>query len=339
MKKYVYVIVGIVLVIVACILVVIFKKDNSEELIVRNKDFLYLGSYNDELDITEYYVITNYEDFINTFDSDIIKEENFNTNNYVVVPIRYDSCTDKNVTPTDYTIKDNKINITVKYEANCGVCAPAYMYYVLKVDKSITSAIVDINYKAINNPHCDPYISYKPLIYLYPEKEENVIVKLGYPNLLTTTYPKYTNEWNVVAKPNGELIDKSGRTYYGLYWEAINNIKEDFKDGFIVSKDELLTFLEEKLSVLGLTEREANEFIIYWLPKLEENEYNLIRFEDMETVNKEMPLTISPAPDTVIRVFMVYKPVDSKINITEQKLETPVRNGFTVVEWGGSLIK
>lgn len=339
MKKYIHVIVGIILVIVACILVVIFKKDNNEELIVQNKDFLYIGSYVDEIDIAEYYVLTNYEDFINKFDSDAIKEEDFATNNYVVIPIRYDSCTDKNVTPTDYTIKDNKINITVKYEASCGVCVSEYMYYVLKVDKSITSAIVDINYKAVNDPHCDPNISYKPLIYLYPEKEENVIVKLGYPNLLTTTYPKYNNEWNVVAKPSGELIDKSGRTYYGLYWEAINNIKEDFNDGFIVSKDELLTFLEEKLSVLGLTEREANEFIIYWLPKLEANEYNLIRFEDIETVNKEMPLTILPTPDTVIRVFMVYKPVDSKINIKEQKLETPTRNGFTVVEWGGSLIK
>ena len=34
--------------------------------------------------------------------------------------------------------------------------------------------------------------------------------------------------------------------------------------------------LEEKLAILGLTERESEEFIVYWLPKLEKNKYNYI---------------------------------------------------------------
>ena len=52
-----------------------------------------------------------------------------------------------------------------------------------------------------------------------------------------------------------------------------------------------------------------------------------------------MPLDINPEPNTVIRVLMDYKPLDNKINIKEQQLSTPTRKGFTVVEWGGSLIK
>ena len=52
-----------------------------------------------------------------------------------------------------------------------------------------------------------------------------------------------------------------------------------------------------------------------------------------------MPLKVSPKPDTVIRVFMDFKPLDKKIEIKEQKLTKQTRKGFTIVEWGGSLIK
>ena len=78
---------------------------------------------------------------------------------------------------------------------------------------------------------------------------------------------------------------------------------------------------------------------MYWLPKLEENEYNLIRFASRDIIDSEMPLDINPKPDTVIRVLMEYKPLDNKINIKEQNLTKVERNGFTVVEWGGTLIK
>ena len=112
----------------------------------------------------------------------------------------------------------------------------------------------------------------KPIIYLYPEKEENVKIKLGKKEKLTCTYPKYEDEWEVIAKPNGDLTDiKTGRSLYALYWEGINSEKCDFKEGFCVKGEDSISFLEEKLAMLGLNEREANEFIVYWLPKLEVN--------------------------------------------------------------------
>ena len=73
---------------------------------------------------------------------------------------------------------------------------------------------------------------------------------------------------------------------------------------------QFLPFLEEKLALLGLTEREANEFIIYWLPKLENNQYNFIRFQTIEEINKNMPLTVTPNPDSIIRVMMEFKALD-----------------------------
>lgn len=336
MKKRIFISLGIVVIIIIGVLIIFIRKNN--QTITPNNNFIYMGIFRESIIDEENYVFTNYNDYHNKFNSNELTENDFNNHNYVLVSIRYDSCSESDITPTDYTIKGNNIDVMVKYKASCGVCATEYMYYLLKVDKSITSANVNITYEAINTIDCDSNISYKPLIYLYPQEETNVIVKLGYPELLTTSYPKYNDEWNIVAKPNGELIDKSGRTFYGLYWEGINHIQDNFNDGFVVSREETSSFLEEKLSILGLTEREANEFIIYWLPKLEENKYNLIRFENMDNINHQMPLNIKPTPDTLIRVFMEYKPLDNKIDIKEQELLSPNREGFTVVEWGGSLI-
>lgn len=176
----------------------------------------------------------------------------------------------------------------------------------------------------------------KPLIYIYPTNDMNVKVKLGYPEKLTTTYPQYNDGWNVYAKTDGTLIDSDGKEYYGLYWEGVRKEKIEFNNGFIVSKEDLIPFLEEKLVILGLNARESNEFIIYWLPRLQKNKYNLIRFATKEEIEKEMPLNITPEPETLIRVFMEFKGVDKNVTINEQELNKVERNGYTVVEWGGS---
>ena len=336
MNKYIYILISLIIAIIIGIL--IFFGGNSSS-VISNDDFIYIGLFDESVVDDENYVFKDYNDFYNKFKSDKLTKNDFQNNNYALVTVVYNSCSESEITPTSYIINGNDINVLMKYKASCGVCAPEYMYYLLRVDKNIISANVDIKYEAINKPDCDPNVSYKPLIYLYPKEETNVIVRLGNSDLLTTTYPKYENEWNVIAKPNGDLIGESGRTYYGLYWEGFNHIQNDFSDGFVVSRDQLVQFLEEKLLILGLNEREANEFIIYWLPKLEENEYNLIRFEDINIINKQMPLDINPAPDTIIRVFMEYKPLEEKIDVKEQKLVSLNRKGFTVVEWGGTLIK
>jgi hypothetical protein len=124
-----------------------------------------------------------------------------------------------------------------------------------------------------------------------------------------------------------------------LYYEGLNTIETPKDEGFVVKGEDTILFLEEKLEILGLTEREANEFIIYWLPKLEVNEYNFIRFQTIEEINENMPLEITPTPDTIIRVMMEYKPLTEYMEVQEQSLTTPIREGFTVVEWGGTEIK
>lgn len=184
-------------------------------------------------------------------------------------------------------------------------------------------------------------VDLKPIIYLYPESKIDVSVKLGYPDKLTVTYPKYDNGWNVTAYPDGTLtLKNTGRQLYSLFWEGVNTVSNGIReDGFIVEGKNISSFLEEKLSILGLNDREIEEFIIYWLPKMQNNKYNYIRFETKEEQDKNMPLIVNPKPDIVIRVNMEYKALDKRVSVKEQELNKAERNGFTVVEWGGTILK
>ena len=89
---------------------------------------------------------------------------------------------------------------------------------------------------------------------------------------------------------------------------------------------------------MGLTEAEMNEFIVYWLPLMEHNRYNLITFQG-DAYTNSAKLDITPKPDSLLRIFMVYVPIEEAVDIEPQQLETFERKGFTVVEWGGSYIK
>ena len=175
----------------------------------------------------------------------------------------------------------------------------------------------------------------KPVLYLYPIVKTDITVKFASPNLLTTTYPKYKDSWNVTANPDGSLYDANGRYYYGLYWEESSFKRIDFKTGFYVNAENAAEFLEEKLDILGFTQREANEFIMYWLPILEKNDQNLVYFELTQSREAYNSLNITPTPDSLLRVAIHVKQVDSPVNIEEQYLPTFQRKGFIAVEWGG----
>jgi hypothetical protein len=161
---------------------------------------------------------------------------------------------------------------------------------------------------------------------------------LNYDGELTHTYPKYPKSgWTVTAEPDGTLWDEKGQEYYALFWEGLPSKPLVPKDGFIVPGKETVAFLEEKLAYLGLNRREANEFIMFWLPQMENNPYNLIHFSGTE-YESMAGLTVTPQPETVIRVMMLTQPLQSKISFPLQDLSNlkKVRKGYTVVEWGGS---
>lgn len=180
----------------------------------------------------------------------------------------------------------------------------------------------------------------KPVIYLYPTEKMEISVKLNYLGKLMHSYPKYPkNGWKVIAEPNGTLWDHHGLEFYGLFWEGVPSKPLLPNDGFVIEGCNTAKFLEEKLAYLGLNRREANEFIMYWLPRMENNPYNLIHFSG-DAYLKQAELLVTPVPQTFIRVMMLTKPLSSKIDFPLQNLSKlrRSRKGFTLVEWGGSEI-
>ena len=180
-----------------------------------------------------------------------------------------------------------------------------------------------------------------PIIYLYDEQEREANVKLDLNGELTCTYPKYdeSNGWTVKTSADGVLTDNNGRQYEYLYWEADVDMEPDFSNGFCVRGEDSAVFLEKALSDLGLSDTEANAFIMYWLPDLEENPYNVIAFQT-DTYEEVAKLNVDPLPDTVVRVNMLFYGSDEYVEIQAQELSAmnpslEEREGFVLVEWGG----
>ena len=193
--------------------------------------------------------------------------------------------------------------------------------------------------EAWEDPDIDtPSTPEKPVIYLYPETETEITVQLDYSGELTCTYPTYIDGWKVTAAPDGTLTDEKGQTYNYLYWEGEGAEQYDFSQGFCVAGADTVAFLEDALAQLGLTRKEVNEFIVYWLPQMEQNPYNLIAFQQ-ETYTEAAKLTVTPTPDSILRVFMAWKPLEKPVDIPDQTLPIFERRGFTVVEWGGAEVQ
>ena len=178
----------------------------------------------------------------------------------------------------------------------------------------------------------------KPVIYLYPEETTDVYVDVKPNGGISISDPELGDGWHVKATPDSRIYNYAdGKNYPYLFWEGYAVDFETPEDGFVVASKDVDAFFNRKLSVLGMNAKEIADFKEYWVPKLSEKPYYFITFVDQETFNGYAPLTIDPQPDSLIRVFFDYKGLDRPVRVRAQHFETPARDGFTVVEWGGRL--
>lgn len=209
-----------------------------------------------------------------------------------------------------------------------------------EVDELLTETDNRITYEKENIEKPNPETA-KPVIYLYPEQETKVNVQLSFNGTLTSTYPTLPSEgWTVTAQPDGTLTDEEGRSYRYLFWEGVADVDWKQDSGFLVKAEDAREFLEQSLTQLGLNELEQNDFITYWLPKLEKNGESFVTFA-AEQYTDNAVLTVTPQPDSVLRVQMLISKVDDSNRAAFQKLpeqELPrfEREGFVLVEWGGT---
>ncbi|MBC7864761.1 MAG: hypothetical protein IAF38_17440 [Bacteroidia bacterium] len=184
-----------------------------------------------------------------------------------------------------------------------------------------------------------PTVCTKPVIYVYPKEKTEVSIKLEMKGKLGFTYPEYKTGWNFVVDSSG-TIEMDGKKFNYLFWEGETDLdgnKINFNEGFIVNKNDLTGFFEEKLSAMGLNSKESADYITYWVPLMSANEKNYVHFVFNEDFNEYAKLTITPKPDHVFRVFMVWANAaeNNFSKLTEQKIPSLDRKGFTVLEWGG----
>lgn len=240
------------------------------------------------------------------------------------------ACEDLDLSVADVN-KDNTINImdavNILNYVKGKECSPGIGERILTADLII----------AEDDPRAGMTL-YKPVIYLYPTKKTNVFVNLDFDGIFTCTYPRINDGWKVSAEPDGTLTAENGRKYGYLFWEGDTKVPMEFNEGFCVAGKDTEAFLVDKLSYMGLNDKEINDFIVFWLPRMQDNTYNVISFQT-DNYLQAAQLQVSPQPDTMIRVFMAWKRADYFVNIQAQKLEKIQRKGFALVEWGGTEVR
>lgn len=186
------------------------------------------------------------------------------------------------------------------------------------------------------------YMTEKPVIYLYPETTQSVQVKLAPVGQLQFTYPEYGTGWDLSVAPNG-TITHNGNNYPYLFWDAKTrfNRSSNFTEGYLVDQSNVVTFLEEQLTKIGLNNVEKTDFITYWGPRLIGKERVFIQFIWGTSADQFGKLDITPEPDHVNRLYIVWSGIDAATTIktpSPQLLPTFDRSGFDVLEWGGTEI-
>lgn len=203
---------------------------------------------------------------------------------------------------------------------------------------------VEINFITMEHTEI-PVTLEKPVIYFYSDQQLSASVSIDHPDLIFT-YPVSNGNWSINVQPDGTVLNNADKKVYPyIFWEGKSeNIAYDKKnnqvEGNLIASEDVVSFLESSLTSLGLNQKEQTDFITYWGPRMISSEYVFIQFVLDERVAESVgDLTITPAPESFRRVYMLFTPLNYPavpFEYKQQQFSTFNRTGFTVLEWGGS---
>ncbi|GAB5416104.1 MAG: hypothetical protein Crog4KO_13110 [Crocinitomicaceae bacterium] len=239
---------------------------------------------------------------------------------------------------THSLINENK---RLQLEASAGY-HDLQFYYSSEYHEEYTSMNIEAGYRYYFSVYFNPsevmIMTEKPVIYLYPETTQDIHVEVIPKGEFTFTYPKYDNGWDVTATPDGALKINDA-TYNYLFWEASEQLNpQDINSniGFVVPGEDITSFLEEKLTLAGLNSKERADFITFWAPRMTTHSDVFLQFHFNKTCDRFGKLNITPEPNSIYRIYMVWQPVDElRIAPKPQEILVMDRSGFSVLEWGG----
>ncbi|KAF9563453.1 hypothetical protein CPC08DRAFT_323610 [Agrocybe pediades] len=233
----------------------------------------------------------------------------------------------------------------------------------------------------------------KPVIYLFSPSPIEASVKLSLAPQwdFSAIYPVVPIEkavgkehhqevtWRVRSQPNGDLKElTTGLDVAYLFWEAhttpgsespqTSGSKEGSVEAFnpnsailnddnsvVLPVSKVTLYLDRALHALGLHTEARTSFITYWLLSILKHKNIAFRFVPQASYEQAAPLTVSPSPDVVSRVFMVFQgvsdeevpqwtkataKVEEDVSFWEDvvgidRKRTTDASLFRVVEWGG----
>ncbi len=183
----------------------------------------------------------------------------------------------------------------------------------------------------------------KPIVYLYPTEPTYIDVEVVAPGEVFVSDPQYpAGGWrDVLAYPSGDLVYQ-GSKYKELFYETRVKTKIEMPDaGIVIARERIEHELRSALFKFGLKDRELEEFLEYWVPTLENLNSDYVFFSVLTPDVKESvdKLIISPEPDTRIEIIAYFKPLGKPVDTKPLYVpeSPPVRSGFTMVEWGGTI--
>ena len=239
---------------------------------------------------------------------------------------------------TDF-IDDSKnlIDLTLQEGINNGADWLDYWIYGIEGDEN-EKYLEELKKKCKGNTFQGNGVGvYKPNIYLYPVDDTQVSVTFERAELLTVTDPPYENGWLAEAHHDGTL-EVNGQSFGYLFYESLTDPNDYQTDeGFVIPADTREAEFNRILTEYGLNDTEIRDFCKFWCEKLDEGcDYAMYPQTD-DTLDKTMPLDISPAPDSKLRIWFAFVKNGTPGNTPDT--ERFDRTGFTAVEWGGFFLE
>ena len=177
----------------------------------------------------------------------------------------------------------------------------------------------------------DTAVSGKPNIYLYSDQDLTARVRLAPEYAITISDPMYRPGIGWLAEiRNGSLNEAGDFLFYEAVVPAFGWQKEE---GYVIRAAYREQDMASMLGQYGFNEKETVEFIDYWANHLVEDMDFVFYPQETEAVNRDMPLTIRPKPDHVMRIWFYAEPLVSAPEPVTSP-ERIVREGFYIVEWG-----
>ena len=176
-------------------------------------------------------------------------------------------------------------------------------------------------------------MAYKPNIYIYPNEQIDLSVKLSFPmgGKIVTSIPEYGTGWNIKVDTSG-LINN---TYSCLFYESTQPDVWQRSYGWIIQIDKLESFFRQNMMNYGFNGREIDDFIEYWIPKFNSYPLYSIYPQTKSIIDDVIQLDFSKQPENILRLFYVIKGHNQLQNkLTEPTIDEFKREGYFVTEWG-----